>query len=100
MTDQSDIIREKFQLEDCTSSAIDLVIECSGAEPCMQTGLLLLKKRGTFVQVGNAGAMASIPMLAIINRELTVKGSFRVGETPYQPNKFDAAESVVWTRML
>jgi hypothetical protein len=32
----------------------DLVIECSGAESSIQTGILILKKRGTFVQVSTS----------------------------------------------
>lgn len=32
----------------------DYVIECTGAEPCVQMGIHLLRTRGTFVQVGIA----------------------------------------------
>lgn len=43
---------------------IDLVIECSGAEPCIQTGLLLLKKRGTLVQVSGSDVVSAILLMA------------------------------------
>ena len=50
-THQSKCIRERFEIDDNGPSGIDLVLECTGAESCLQTGLLLLKQRGTLVQV-------------------------------------------------
>ena len=48
-------IIDKFGLSDRGPSGIDVVYECSGAEPCIQTGILLLKRRGTFVQESCCG---------------------------------------------
>lgn len=57
---------------------IDLVVECSGAEVCVQTGIWLAKRRGMFVQVGAGPANNLIPMSILVNKEITVKGSLRV----------------------
>lgn len=55
MTDklQAEIISEKFGLSDRGPSGIDIVLDCSGAEVCIQTGMWLLKRRGKFIQVSS-----------------------------------------------
>ncbi|KAK2599471.1 hypothetical protein N8I77_011224 [Diaporthe amygdali] len=63
---------------------IDLVVECSGAEVCVQTGIWLAKRRGMFVQVGAGPANNLIPMSILVNKEITVKGSLRYGPGCYQ----------------
>lgn len=76
---------------------IDLVVECSGAEVCVQTGIWLVKRRGVCIQVGAGPANNLIPMSIFVNksaalliplnrrtgltlryREVTLKGSLRV----------------------
>jgi D-xylulose reductase len=57
--------------------AIDLVIEATGAEPCVQMGLHLVKPAGTFVQVGMGAPNLVIPMYLVAGKELGVFGSFR-----------------------
>ena len=47
---------------------LDLVIECSGAEVCVQTGIWLLKRRGLFVQVGAGAPNNLIPMTILVNK--------------------------------
>ncbi|KAJ0109752.1 D-xylulose reductase A [Diaporthe amygdali] len=63
---------------------IDLVVECSGAEVCVQTGIWLAKRRGMFVQVGAGPANNLIPMSILVNKEITVKESLRYGPGCYQ----------------
>ena len=57
---------------------IDLVVECSGAEVCVQTGIYLAKRRGTYVQVGAGPANNLIPMSILVNKEIKLIGSLRV----------------------
>lgn len=47
---------------------IDLVIEASGAEVCVQTGICLVKRRGKFIQVGAGPANNLIPMSLLVNK--------------------------------
>ncbi|KAJ0344547.1 hypothetical protein KNSL1_009241 [Colletotrichum chrysophilum] len=70
-------IMKKFGLGE-RGEGIDLVVECSGAEVCVQTGIWLAKRRGMFVQVGAGPANNLIPMSILVNKEVTVKGSLRV----------------------
>ncbi|KAJ0374691.1 hypothetical protein COL26b_007012 [Colletotrichum chrysophilum] len=70
-------IMKKFGLGE-RGEGIDLVVECSGAEVCVQTGIWLAKRRGMFVQVGAGPANNLIPMSILVNKEVTVKGSLRL----------------------
>ncbi|RPD67225.1 xylitol dehydrogenase [Lentinus tigrinus ALCF2SS1-6] len=65
-------------------SGIDLAVDASGAEVAIQTGLLVVKHGGTFVQVGIGGVGAQIPALYLLAKELVYKGSFRYGPGDYQ----------------
>jgi D-xylulose reductase len=47
---------------------VNLIVECSGAETCVQTGICLLKRRGDYVQVGAGPADNLIPMSILVNK--------------------------------
>ncbi|KAJ0331994.1 hypothetical protein COL922a_011606 [Colletotrichum nupharicola] len=70
-------IMKEFELGE-RGEGIDLVVECSGAEVCVQTGIWLAKRRGMFVQVGAGPANNLIPIYILVNKEITVKGSLRL----------------------
>jgi D-xylulose reductase len=42
------LIKERFSL----GEGPDVVLECTGAEACIQTGVFVTKKGGTYVQAG------------------------------------------------
>jgi L-idonate 5-dehydrogenase len=58
---------------------IDVLIEASGNEQALRTGLECLKPRGTLVQLGLGGDI-SIPQNMIVAKEIEIKGSFRFHE--------------------
>lgn len=68
---------EKFGFGE-RGEGVDLVVECSGAEVCVQTGIYLVKRRGTYVQVGAGPANNLIPMSIFVNKEVRMIGSLRV----------------------
>lgn len=74
---------------------IDLVVECSGAEICVQTGIWLAKRRGMFVQVGAGPANNLIPMSILVNKEITVKGSLRVSHTNEMSPNLSASQRLI-----
>lgn len=45
-------MKEKLGIADRGSQAIDLVLDASGAEVSIQTGIRIVKSGGTYVQVG------------------------------------------------
>lgn len=61
-----------------------VVLECTGAEPCVQQGVFALKAGGRFVQVGNCASNISFPLTEFATKELTLFGSFRYGYSDYK----------------
>ncbi|UNI23829.1 D-xylulose reductase [Purpureocillium takamizusanense] len=55
----------------------DAVLECSGAESCVQMGIYAAKHGGTFVQAGMGKEVVSFPITTVCIRGLTIKGSIR-----------------------
>lgn len=61
------------------SDGFDAVIEASGAESCIQTGLHLVRPGGIYVQGGMGRSDVSVPIMTLCINEITAKGSFRYG---------------------
>lgn len=55
---------------------VDVMIECSGNERALRTGLDAMRPRGVVVQLGLGGDV-SIPQNVIVAKELLMMGSFR-----------------------
>lgn len=62
----------------------NVVLECTGAEVCIQLGVLALATGGRFVQVGNAGGYVKFPITEFATKELLLFGSFRYGYGDYK----------------
>ncbi|KAH7072266.1 chaperonin 10-like protein [Paraphoma chrysanthemicola] len=62
----------------------DVVIDATGAEPCIECGVAALKRGGTFVQAGLGAPKISFPIGQICDKEATLKGSFRYGPGDYK----------------
>ncbi|GJN90508.1 hypothetical protein Rhopal_003519-T1 [Rhodotorula paludigena] len=76
-------IRQRFGFGERQPDGVDLVIDCSGAEVCIQTSIHLLRHGGTHVQVGMGKPDITLDLATILNKELTMKGSFRYGPGVY-----------------
>ncbi|MCJ1479542.1 hypothetical protein MMC13_008228 [Lambiella insularis] len=62
----------------------DIVIDASGAEPSVATGLAALRTGGTYVQGGMGRPEINFPILKVCVKEVTVRGSFRYGSGDYK----------------
>ncbi|KAB8070625.1 D-xylulose reductase A [Aspergillus leporis] len=62
----------------------DVVIDASGAEPSVHTGIHVLRPGGTYVQGGMGRSEITFPIMAACTKELNVKGSFRYGSGDYK----------------
>jgi D-xylulose reductase len=62
----------------------DIAIDASGAEPCIQAAIHVLRVGGTYVQGGMGKADITFPITAMCTKELNVKGSFRYGSGDYK----------------
>ncbi|KAF4826042.1 D-xylulose reductase A [Colletotrichum tropicale] len=73
-------VLNKFDMNE----GVDAVIEASGAQSSIQTGIYLLKRGGSYVQAGLGKARPEVPMLALSEKELKVRGCFRYGSGDYE----------------
>ena len=55
----------------------DVVMEASGAEPSVQTGVHVLRVGGSYVQGGLGRPNITFPIVVVSEKELTMKGCFR-----------------------
>ncbi|CAD6573669.1 MAG: hypothetical protein TREMPRED_000884 [Tremellales sp. Tagirdzhanova-0007] len=63
--------------------SIDLVVDASGAEVCIQMGINAVKPGGTFVQTGLGPPDIQIPMFRVVTNEIHIKGGWRYGNGDY-----------------
>ncbi|KAF2112190.1 chaperonin 10-like protein [Lophiotrema nucula] len=62
----------------------DVIIDATGAEPCIQTAIHALRLGGTYVQGGMGKPDITFPIMTMCTKELNIKGSFRYGAGDYQ----------------
>lgn len=66
-------IKETFQL----GEGPEVVIDATGAQSCIQTGVHLCMKGGTYVQAGMGRENVVFPITTACIRDLTIRGSIR-----------------------
>jgi D-xylulose reductase len=66
-------LKEKFGL----GLGADVVLECSGAEACVQLGVYAARPGGTIVQAGMGKEVVQFPITTVCTQGLTLKGSIR-----------------------
>jgi D-xylulose reductase len=70
-------VGEKILAEFGLGEGADVVLECTGAEPCIQAGVFAARKGGMYVQAGMGKENVVFPITTTCIRALTVKGSIR-----------------------
>lgn len=75
-------LKQQLGLSDRGENSVDVVIDASGAEVCVQMGFHTVRVGGTYVQVG-MGPDAQVPFGQMMVKELTVRGAFRYGVCPF-----------------
>lgn len=77
------LMKAELGIAEQGARGIDLVVDASGAETSVQTGVRIVKSGGTYVQVGMGQPDVTIDMSTVVCKQLTVKGSFRYGAGDY-----------------
>ncbi len=72
--DQDNIV-EKIQKTDEVET-VDVLLECSGSQPALETGLELLRKQGKYTQIGIFGGPVTVDLNALVYKEIKATGSF------------------------
>lgn len=75
--DAARAVGEKIVAEYGLGEGADVVLECTGAEPCIQAGIFAAKKGGTYVQAGMGRENVTFPITTACIRALNIKGSIR-----------------------
>ncbi|OJD17282.1 D-xylulose reductase A [Emergomyces pasteurianus Ep9510] len=75
---------ERLRMQHGLGRGADVVIDASGAEASVHTGIHVLRTGGTYVQGGMGRDVISFPILAVCAKELDVRGSFRYGSGDYK----------------
>lgn len=75
--DAARAVGEEIVSEFRLGEGADVVLECTGAEPCIQAGIFAARKGGTYVQAGMGKENVVFPITTACIRALTVKGSIR-----------------------
>lgn len=70
-------VAQMLKKEHNLESGADVVLECSGAEACVQMGVFVAKDGGTYVQAGMGKEGVLFPITAVCCKGLNVKGSIR-----------------------
>lgn len=68
--DAGEIIKEK------TGHGVDIVIECVGVAPAVQTAIASVRNGGHITLIGNSAAMMELPEQELVVRELSVAGTY------------------------
>ncbi|OJK00952.1 hypothetical protein ASPACDRAFT_117566 [Aspergillus aculeatus ATCC 16872] len=66
------------------AQGVDAVVECTGVETAMQTGLYALGAGGVFVQVGMGKALQALPLLDMFAKETVFRTAFRYAPRDYE----------------
>ena len=77
------------------SAGVDVALDATGAEPCVNTAVHAILPGGTFVQVGLGKSDISFPVGQVCDKELVVKGCFRYG-----PGDFKLAIGLLNSRRI
>ncbi len=85
---------ERYAL-DGENTGFDTVLECSGGESAAMLGVELLKKGGTYVQVGLGSAVQPFNLLQLAMKELTAVGVLR-----YNRGCFEDALDLLQRRLV
>jgi D-xylulose reductase len=74
----ADALVKKFGLKP------NVILECTGAEPCISMGIKIAKVGATMVQVGNAASDVKVPVTQMSTKEMSYLGTFRYGYNDYR----------------
>jgi len=82
--DSSETIAGKIREAHNLDGGADAVLEATGIEVCISTGIHVLKKGGTFIQAGLGKSSIQFPITTLSEKEITMKGCFRYSAGDYE----------------
>ncbi|KAL3417889.1 hypothetical protein PVAG01_10899 [Phlyctema vagabunda] len=86
-------LKEKYGLG--RGGGADTVLEATGNEKCLETGIDILRPGGNYVQVGMGKDKIQFPFVLFIQKELHISGCFR-----YNAGDFEIARDLVDSKKI
>jgi L-iditol 2-dehydrogenase len=74
----------RLKLKTGIGEGVEVVIDATGAQSCIESGIHALKRGGTFVQAGLGAAKITFPVMQLCSKEGVYRGSFRYGPGDYK----------------
>lgn len=74
----------RLQMENKLGTGADIVIDASGVEASINSGIHVLRPGGTYVQGGMGRDEVNFPITTACTKELNIKGSFRYSSGDYK----------------
>lgn len=93
--DTSENIARKIRESHNLNEGADTILEATGVEGCIATGIYVLKKGGTFIQAGLGKSDIQFPITTLSEKEITMKGCFR-----YSAGDYDLALHLLESRKV
>lgn len=75
--DHAEDVASRMKRDLSLGDGSEVVLECSGAEACIQLGVCVAQPGGTLVQAGMGKEVVSFPITTVCTQGLTVRGSIR-----------------------
>lgn len=75
---------ERFRKESSLEDGVDVVLECTGVESSLQTGLYAVAAGGTVVQIGLGKPNLTVPILNMCEKETVLKTAWRYAPGDYE----------------
>ncbi|EJD02434.1 xylitol dehydrogenase [Fomitiporia mediterranea MF3/22] len=79
----AEMMKNALGVEERGPNSINVALDATGAETCIQVALLAVRAGGTVVQVGFGAQEVQIPITALLVKEITFKGSICYGPGDY-----------------
>lgn len=93
--EDAETMAQRIVKECALGEGADAVVEATGAEICVQTGVYVLRKGGQYIQTGLGKTMIQFPIVTMSEKELHMHGACRYGPEDFQ-NALDVLESRRW----
>ncbi|KUJ16156.1 sorbitol dehydrogenase [Mollisia scopiformis] len=82
--DSAEDSARKIIEENGLDEGADAVLEATGVEICIETGIYTAKRGGTFIQAGLGKSKIQFPIVKLSEKEINMKGCFRYNAGDYE----------------
>lgn len=88
--EHAEAVAKQMKIQFDLGDGADVVLECTGAEACIQLAVNALKPGGTMVQAGMGKEVVAFPITTVCTQGITLRGSIR-----YQAGCYPAAIDLI-----